>query len=81
MAISKFNTVSTGTGLTTLHNHMIHTILKMFDQMIFPTAMSVCLLLAAMTEVTNSGTDVHIATILAPIITFETPNISANKLA
>lgn len=79
--ISLFSTVLTGTGLITLHNHAIRKTLKIFDQMMFPIAISVCLFLAAMTEVTSSGTDVPIATILAPIMIFDTPNISANILA
>ena len=79
--ISVLSTISTFTGLMTPQSPPIRKILKILDHTIFPIAISVCHLFAAIIDVTSSGTEVHIATILAPIMIFETPNISANKLA
>lgn len=73
--------VSTTIGLINQMIPIIQKILKIFDQIIFQMAMSVCFLRAAITEVTSSGTDVPIATILAQISTVETLKMSAKLVA
>jgi len=52
----------------------IHTILKILDHTIFPTAMSGFFLYAATTLVANSGKLVHKATIVSHITEELTPN-------
>jgi hypothetical protein len=59
----------------------IHKILKILEPMIFPIARSAWRFIAAITDVTNSGTEVQIATILAPISTVLHPAASAIVVA
>lgn len=63
---------SAAIGLIAAVSHPTHKILKIFEPIIFQIAISVCFLSAAITDVASSGTDVPIATILAPISTVET---------
>lgn len=56
-------------------------ILKIFDQIIFPTAMSFCPLRAATSDVTSSGRDVPIATTVRPIILSDIHKSSAISTA
>ncbi len=55
--------------------------LKIFDPIIFPIAISLFFLNAATTDVTNSGNDVPAATIVRPIIFSLMPKIVATAIA
>lgn len=70
--------LSTGIGRIRAVAHTTHSRLKIFDQIIFPTAISVSFLIAAITDVASSGIEVHTATILAPIRTVETSKVRAS---
>ncbi len=71
----------TAIGCIVAVSHHIQSMLNTFDQIMFHNAMSVCFFSAAITDVTSSGTDVPIATMLAQISTVETLNIRARLLA
>lgn len=58
---------SKGTGVMSALDPTTNRILKIFDPMIFPIAISALPFLAAVTEVTSSGKDVPKATIVSPI--------------
>ena len=60
---------------------MINMILKIFDPITFPTAISFSFLIEATTLVTSSGRLVPTATIVKPIISSYTPNILAASIA
>ena len=58
---------SKGTGVISALEPTTNKILKIFDPMIFPIAISALPFLAAVTEVTSSGNEVPKATIVRPI--------------
>ncbi len=60
-------------GVTIDENPRIQKILKMFEPTIFPTAISLCHFLDAITDVASSGRDVHTATIVKPITISDIP--------
>ena len=53
-------------------DHKIHKILKIFDQITFQIAKSLCFFFAAIIDATSSGSEVQIATIVAQIKSSET---------
>lgn len=65
------------TSLITLDIPRIQKILKIFEPTIFPTAISLCPFRAETIEVTSSGIDVPIATIVRPMTLSDIPNICA----
>jgi hypothetical protein len=60
--MSEFELVLKGSGDIIELIHNIQNILKMFDQITFHIAISLCFFIAATAEVASSGSDVHIAT-------------------
>ena len=58
---------SKGTGVINALDPTTNRILKIFDPMMFPIAISALPFLAAVTEVTSSGNEVPKATIVRPI--------------
>jgi hypothetical protein len=64
-------------GVTIDENPRIQKILKIFEPTIFPTAISLCHFLAAITDVASSGRDVHTATIVKPMTISDIPNVRA----
>ena len=65
--ISKLDLNLKGIGLIIALIPKIKKILKMFEPTMFPTAISVFFLYAAVADVANSGSDVPRATIVKPI--------------
>ena len=64
-------------GITKLLIDKIKRILKIFEPITFPIAISLFLFVAATIEVTNSGNEVPAATIVNPIIFSLTPKLFA----
>ena len=81
MPISKLFLGWKGIGLIIELRPKIQKILKMFEPITLPTAMSVFFLKAATAEVASSGREVPIATIVRPIKDWETPNKAAMAMA
>ena len=65
---------SKGTGVISALEPTTNKILKIFDPMMFPIAISALPFLAAVTEVTSSGKDVPKATMVSPINLWLTPS-------
>ena len=75
--MSKNKLGSTGIGEINDDKPKMNKILNTLEPITFPSAMSLSPLLAAITEVTNSGNYVPIDTIVRPIIFSLTPNVIA----
>ena len=72
---------SKGTGVISALDPTTNKILKIFDPMMFPIAISALPFLAAVTEVTSSGKDVPKATMVSPINLWLTPSEMAMFVA
>ena len=72
---------SKGTGVISALEPTTNRILKIFDPMMFPIAISALPFLAAVTEVTSSGKDVPKATMVSPINLWLTPSEMAMVVA
>ena len=72
---------SKGTGVISALEPTTNRILKIFEPMMFPIAISALPFLAAVTEVTSSGKDVPKATMVKPINLWLTPSEMAMFVA
>ena len=72
--VSIIFSIETATGVITAAMPRIARILKVFEPIAFPTAISSSFLRAAAIEVASSGSEVPQATIVSPISVSVTPN-------